>query len=158
MRAPGIVEPTARPCPSGHVLAFLAAAASLTLSACHREAPTPSSAALRFVQTTLRDELRQRWLRVDQPSPDTLRLTFQDEGFRKSTAEQLGTYATAAAHRALGVLAPPPSAPPAALRVVSVRIEHSRRLGPLSWLAHVTTYHVRVPVPSHAGPAPGSAS
>ena len=145
MRDSRIVERTPNRGSSLRVLYFLAAATTLSLTACLREAPTPSSPALRFVQTTLRAELRQRWLRVDQPSPDTLRLTFQDEGFRKSSAEQLGTYATAAAHRALGVLAPPPSAPPATLRVVSVRIEHSRRLGPLSWLTHVTTYNVSVP-------------
>ena len=134
------------------ILSLLATA--LALTGCMQEAPSPSTPALRFVQTTLRAELRQRWLRVDQPSPDTLRLTFQDEGFRKSTAEQLGTYATVAAHRALGVLAPPPLALPAALRVVSVRIEHSRRLGPLAWLAHATTYNISVPDASEGQSAP----
>jgi hypothetical protein len=95
---------------------------------------------VRLVQTIMQGELRQRWLRVDRPTPDTLRLTFQDEGLRKASIEQLDSYARVVGARALNLLAPPPADLPEGLRVVSVRMERSHRLGPLVWLGKVTTY------------------
>ena len=108
--------------------------------ACERPGPVPSDPAVRLVQTTLQHELRQRWLRVDRPTPDTLRLTFQDEGLRKASPDQLRSYARAAAERAVALLAPPPRSLPKGVRVVSVRMERSNRLGPLVWLGGVTTF------------------
>ena len=121
-------------------LTRVAAAIVVCLLACGRPAIEPSDPAVRLVQTIMQGELRQRWLRVDRPKPDTLRLTFQDEGLRKASIEQLDSYARVVAARALNLLAPPPADLPEGLRVVSVRMERSHRLGPLVWLGKVTTY------------------
>lgn len=117
---------------------------ALLIMACARPTPLPPDPAVRFVQTAMRNELRQRWLRVDLPAPDTLRLTFQDEGLRKASPDELAVYARAAAARALALLAPPPGILLSGLRVVSVRIERSHRLGPLAWLDKVTSYTLDV--------------
>lgn len=123
----------------------VAAGAALAMSAgCSKPTTIASSSAVRLVQETMRAELRARWLQVDQPTPDTIRLTFQDEGLRKASPAARAIYARAAAARALQVLAPPPGRLPADLRVVLVRIERTGRLGPLVWSSGTDRYTLPV--------------
>lgn len=120
------------------------AAFAIIAAGCGKPSAVTSSPAVRLVQTTMRAELRARWLQVDQPTPDTLRLTFQDEGLRKASPGERAIYARVAAARALQVLAPAPALMPAGLRVVLVRIERTSRLGPLVWSSGTDRYTLPV--------------